>query len=1444
MRFQTRYLLGTALVLTFATAAILFILEQGKQVHIEAVLQTHRDTLRTHFDIFRFNQTRLADHIFQETTHDPLAISLLQEARAHRDDNVTLRTVRDRLRRHLSRRYGIYHRVNQVLQFQFVFPDNVSFLRMHKPDRFGDDLGAIRPDFARANTRHTTVRGFVQGRTSHAFRNVYPLFDGHGNAIGAMEVSFPGEVFQIYLQAVGKLHSYFIIQKAITRAKVREGDGQLASYAPTRVHPDYLLPRFEHNRSHSMLQTLYQPHRLLEKLYRTDETRRRINAAIAQGAPFSHRLDNDGGGSTIISMLPAPQAVTGKTVAWIVAYDDDTLTPPILRNRRLAQAATLLTALMIFGFVRYILRQAGAIQRLKERLELAWEGINEGLWDWDIAAGRHYCSPVWKRMLGYGEDEIGNSPEEFFERLHPDDRGRVEAALQAHFADPEAFPYALEIRMRRKDGNYLWILSRGKARFDAEGTPIRMVGSHRNVSKEKQLREALVKERNFVSELIDNANAVIAVITPDRTMVRLNAYGQRFAGYTEAEVAAEPRFWERFIPPGDKEEVLTIIERAAAENVDRHHQNAWISRHGETRMFEWSNSRVCKPDGSLDYVYTIGIDISDKIAMQQDLEASAFRLKLAAGTFGIGIWEWRYEDDTLLWDKRMFEMYWMPPQGDRISRALWLERIDPADRADVDAAMTFAVATRDEFKAQFWIKTSDATKKCLESVGINRYDREGRLTGMLGTTIDITRQKLDEEELIRSKEAAESASRAKSAFLANMSHEIRTPLGGIIGLIDLLAKTALTPDQTSYLQKARTSSRALLSIINDILDYSKIEAGKLTLESHPFHFEGVLKNVADLFSYELQDKRLDLIFKLDPAIPPLLRGDALRITQVFNNLVGNAVKFTDVGKIIIRAAILHKSDDTVTLQCSVEDSGIGITPEQQMKLFHPFAQADASNTRRFGGSGLGLTISRQIIELMGGAIWLESDAGEGSRFHFTLPLHYDAEKLRPAIPCVEGKIFLIIDRCSVEREYLTAIFNSWHVTCVAHADLGSVPSEPCDCIVFDWETVKEEPAQTLRGLIDTLEDDSSTLFLVNAHNRDALFSTKHSLSIGRVVEKPFTTSTLLDAILDLKHPEAPPEAITMIHVDADALLVEDNEINQMVIARYLREFGLRVDLAVDGLDALEQTDRRRYDLIFMDLQMPRMDGFEAARTMRKAGINTPIIALSAAVMHADKLHTKAAGMNAHIGKPVDTAELARVIARFLPTTVVPRPTPRTDTDGIIGRIRRATGFDAAYVRALLLRFEKRYRTFAEDLPPIGTEPFGRTIHNLKGVSGNLQLHSVHDLCVALESLPGPRTLQQLIAAVAEVIEAVRAETADTPDPGVTDSPETLIDGLLEDLAAYNYIAAERIETLCRVLKPKGESAKIKLINEFYAKNNYKPLADLLGQLKGAQKGETDPPDRR
>ena len=533
------------------------------------------------------------------------------------------------------------------------------------------------------------------------------------------------------------------------------------------------------------------------------------------------------------------------------------------------------------------------------------------------------------------------------------------------------------------------------------------------------------------------------------------------------------------------------------------------------------------------------------------------------------------------------------------------------------------------------------------------------------------------------RDEARSADAAKGLFLANMSHEIRTPMNAVIGLTNMVLQTRLDVTQRDYLTKVQTSSKALLALLNDILDYSRIEAGAVALEAEEFSPEETIENVGNLFSAKVEEAGLDLLFEIDRDLPPRLVGDALRLTQVLNNLVGNAIKFTSVGEVVIGARVVSRGDGEVELAFSVRDTGIGITPEQAERLFSVFQQAERSTARKYGGTGLGLAICKRLVELMGGRIEVSAAPDGGSVFGFTCRFAVaKGGTERIDLLRVRGMRTLVVDGQPTERLILQQMLQSWRFQVgtasfpddALHKLRRADPSAPHELMLLDWKTGDLDLLLKARQAVEDHRAEHpgaplSVIAMTTLAGRERVAEALKGLPHVGIVVKPVTPSRLFDTVVHLQHGEAPPASAGTPRFDlADALrsirgarvlLAEDNPVNQQVAAAFLQAGGLEVTLAENGVEAVDWVKKTRFDVVLMDMQMPDMDGTQATRLIRQLpqGIGLPIIAMTAAAMESDRQECLAAGMNAHVAKPIDAELLVRTLLAWVSVPGLARERP-------------------------------------------------------------------------------------------------------------------------------------------------------------------------------------------
>ncbi|OZG73108.1 hypothetical protein BTA51_11465 [Hahella sp. CCB-MM4] len=631
---------------------------------------------------------------------------------------------------------------------------------------------------------------------------------------------------------------------------------------------------------------------------------------------------------------------------------------------------------------------------------------------------------------------------------------------------------------------------------------------------------------------------------------------------------------------------------------------------------------------------------------------------------------------------------------------------------------------------------------------------------------DITSRKLAEIELLR-------ANRYKSEFLANMSHEIRTPMNAILGLTQLAMGTDLNDQQKSYLEKVRSSSQSLLNILNDILDYSKIEAGKLDIVEEEFDLEKLLLSTSGLYALSAEEKKIELIFDMQIDIHRYYRGDALRIGQVLNNIVSNAIKFTEYGVVRIRVSEMSFRSGRSLLHFSVEDNGIGMTKDQASRLFRPFTQADSSITRRFGGTGLGLTISKKLVDLMGGEIGVVSRLNEGSTFSFSIPVDKVWDKQTKVLQLMKMKT-LVVDDQPDSLEVVGKILHSWKFDVLKASSArqaldiieeSKANGAPISLFLIDWRIPEIDGLELAARIREIYAKENipveTVIIMVTAHGRFQVQEASSGIAIDGFLEKPVIASQLQDILAELQRsndkskllggmPKNELEKLPDLSsiVGAEVLLVEDNHTNQLVAVDLLKQLGLKATVADNGREALECFGRQPYDLILMDIHMPVMDGLEATRRIRMApgGQKIPILAMSAAAMEVDKARSLEAGMNGHIVKPIDFKDFADMLLKYI------KPQKRPDNEIEQKKIEQESpftipGFDlqaaVTRVRGNWKLLRKIYESFYQEFQPAGEQLIEliesedidgaiSLVHTLKGSSLTIGAYHLADMAESVE----------------------------------------------------------------------------------------------------------------
>ncbi|MCX9156339.1 response regulator [Niveibacterium sp. 24ML] len=871
---------------------------------------------------------------------------------------------------------------------------------------------------------------------------------------------------------------------------------------------------------------------------------------------------------------------------------------------------------------------------------------------------------------------------------------------------------------------------------------------------------------------------------PDGGM-RFDYVSPRFCeltGVAEADALRDARLPFSLIHPDDLPEVMRV-NTLAAQTLAPFRVECRFVLGGETRWYYVESDGVAVPEGGSVWNGVV-TDITERKRGEQALRHAADE-QLAifeSATIGIGLLRNRV---VIKCNRRLEEMLGYQP-GEMIgqtTRAWYLDERSYLAGGEVYGELAAGGIHRRDQE----LLSKHGTRFIAKIAG-RAIDPSDLSRGTVWMFDDVTQERQIAAEMERARHAAEAANRAKSEFLANMSHEIRTPMNAVLGLTQLALDGERSREQRDYLETVLASGRALLAVLNDILDYSKVEAGRLEVEAVPMNLEEVLRGVADLFAAQLEEKSLEFFLDVAADLPARLQGDPLRLAQVLNNLVGNAIKFTERGEIALRVSLGARDGDALRLRFELRDTGIGLSAAQTERIFQAFSQADGSITRKHGGTGLGLAICQKLVALMGGEIGVQSTEGEGSTFWFTLAARaLESPAPGAGLQQLGGRKVLVAANAARARAILAQLLGHWglQVEPVADGDAAlaglqaaAAAGAPFHTLLLDWRMPGSSGLAIARRIKADAEQGHfpypHVVMMVGQSDRTALDALAGELRLGGIVAKPVTASPLLDALLHSTPVAGPPRLgngdVAARYEGARVLLVEDNAQNRQVAAGLLARRGIAVRTANDGAEAVAISAEQGFDLILMDLHMPVMDGLEASRVIRdRAGAAAlPIVAMTAAVMPEDRERCRAAGMVDFVPKPVEPEVLDAVLARWLGPLRVANgraaPAPRMDAQSLEGfdfaaALRRMDG-DAAMLGHLLRGFADDNQDAAMQIDAMVADGYAESaisrLHAIKGAAANLGVVALADAAQAFERALRAGAEGSLLQARAELFAEVLA----------------------------------------------------------------------------------------
>jgi len=1010
-------------------------------------------------------------------------------------------------------------------------------------------------------------------------------------------------------------------------------------------------------------------------------------------------------------------------------------------------------------------RAEAAVRESEEKVRLLLDSTAEGIYGIDLKGNCSLANAACLRILGYESpgELLGKDMHELMHYARADGTPYPQADCRIYqaFRKGEALHVEDEV-LWRADGTS----------FPAEywSYPVRNEGklagavvTFLDITDRKRAEESMRESELRFRQLTENINKVFWISDPQLTkIIYISPAYERIWGTTQQSLYDNPMSFADAIHPDDRESVLAKVPSQAQGGFDEEYRI--VRPDGSVRWIHARSFPVRDERGEVYRLYGIAEDITERKRAEEELFQSQQMLQSILDTVPQRVF-WKDRNmlylgcnTTLAIDAGLKEPAEIVGRNDyelswKASAELY--------RAD-DLRVMESGTPRINFEEP--LSRPDGSEAWVRTSKLPLRSHDGKVIGVIGTYDDITERKRAEAELQQAKEAAEVANRAKSEFLANMSHEIRTPMNGIIGMTDLALDTVLTPEQREFLGMVRESADSLLTIINDILDFSRIEAGKFALDAIEFDLDDCLASIAKTFAPRADLKGLELAYQVQPEVPRSLLGDPSRLRQIIVNLIGNAIKFTEHGEVVLRVDTEERTDAGVRLHFAVIDTGIGIPQEKQEVIFEAFTQADSSTTRRYGGTGLGLMISTKLVKMMEGRLWVESAPGKGSTFHFTA--HFGVQPFRPQSEPretvnLEGMRVLVVDDNSTNRRILDAMLRRWMMVpalaeggdaALALLDEKAALGKPFPLILIDAQM----PGMDGFALADRIKQNprlaAATVMMLTSTGQRGDAARCRELGISAYLIKPIRQSELLDAILAAlgqQQGDDLPRLVTRhllreTRQKLQILLAEDNPVNRELAVRLLEKRGHQVAVAQNGKEAIAALETQFFDLLLMDVQMPAMDGFQATAAIRKkekiTGAHLRIIAMTAHALKGDKERCLAAGMDGYVSKPIDAKELFETIEGTAAVPVAANPTSEESSASPVNwqeALSRVEGDRQLLADMAKLFLDDGLKLFSDVRAAVArhdSKALERAAHALKSSIGNFSAHPAYEATLNLERI--------------------------------------------------------------------------------------------------------------